>query len=247
MPESGGRLTIDGHEVRITYVDCTLFAGRLDIDFGSLESSDGGGEIYQIPVGDEIEYVALHDCVISIDDCRNMVIEGPSSKLWFAWNRETYLITSLHVDCIKYEPEIHQLSLNIKLTGEHHERGTPISVKAELVAECNPIDATFLRRRMCVLPESIPIRFASHYLRMVGLPEMPVGISRDQVIALIGPPNNEGGGHHPKFGQIPAWSTHLLSDWVVCFEFDAEQVTNVMFCPATDNLGIQLASGRSEA
>jgi hypothetical protein len=226
MHTSGGTLTLDGRDTPITQADCTLFVGRLDIDF---ELQDGDGACRNIPCGDVVEFAELSGRTISTVDCRNTHFENDVFRPTFVLHGDCYTIMSLHINSLTLLPDRNLLSFVVNLVASSAEDNAEMSVSIQGAAECNRLTATELLSRQ----EPIPIRFARHYLPLLGLPEIPEGTDRAQVVSMFGKPDDEGGGIHPKFGNIPKWIRYTLPMCFLRFEFDSDTVTQVTLMPKT--------------
>ena len=89
------------------------------------------------------------------------------------------------------------------------ESDTKLSIHGQIRAEGHPIDA---QRLLYSSSGPIPIRFADHYLPLLGLPKIPVGSTLADVTKILGQPNHRGGGFHAVFKIIPQWIRYTLSN-----------------------------------
>lgn len=224
MVALGGTLVIDGREVQITQAVCRLFVGRLDVDFSSERISGG---CVNIPVGDTVEFAALSNRTVSIADCPNADYENLLFKPAFAFKHEYYSVRSLKVDSIGFNQNDNVLCLAIHLTASDDESDTELLVEGTLKAECQQVD----RLRLLLASCPIPVRFANHYLPLLGIPTIPADATRAQLISLFGAPNAEGGGPHPQFGDIPVWIRYTLPNCFLHFQFDSETARQITLGP----------------
>lgn len=224
MHTSVGTLTLDGRNTSITQADCSLFVGRLNVDF---ELQDGDGACHNTPFGDVVNFPELSGRTVSIDDCRNAPFENDAFRPTFVLHGDDYTVTSLHVDSLDFCTDPNLLSLVVNLVASSARDDAETSVSIQVTAECNKLTAAELLIRQ----ETFPVRFARHYLPLVGLPEISEGTDRAQVVSMFGEPAHEGGGVHPKFGNIPKWIRYSLPMCFLRFEFDLDTVTQVTLMP----------------
>ena len=224
MPPSTGTLTLNTRHIPITQADCSLFVGRLDIDF---ELPDGDGACRNIPVGDIVEFPELSGRTVTIDDCPNATFENDIFRPTFALHDDVYTVTSLHVTSLEFLPDRNSLAFAVNLTASSGEGNTVMAVSLQGTATCNE----FIGLELLVRQETIPVRFASHYLPLLGLPKIPEDTDRAQVISIFGQPDDEGGGPHAKHGKIPPWVRYTLPTCLLRIQFDSDSVTHVTLMP----------------
>lgn len=249
MPETGGILTIDDREnICVTGADCVLFIGCLDINFWSDETD---GSCSNIPIGDVVEYTELANKMVSMDDCQNAHYDNPLFKPGFCVRDEHYSIKSFQIDSVSYDASDRLLSLRVKFTALDAESAKEISVVGNLTAYCQGVDS----RHLLMTARPIPIRFANHYLPLLGIPKMPAGASRSELISQFGPPHNEGGGSISPLANISerllrnqpeevlrAWSQMKVPEWIrynlpsciLRFGFESEIASDVHLMPTAD-------------
>jgi hypothetical protein len=82
--------------------------------------------------------------------------------------------------------------------------------------------------------EPIPIRFASYYLPIIGLPPVPKDATLSDITRIFGPPTHQGGGLHPKIGMIPMWLRYTMSNCFVRFQLENERATDLTIMSLDD-------------
>ncbi len=229
MDQYIGTLTIDGVTDRVVSAECRLFAGRLDLDF---VAGNAEGSLLNMPFGDATEFQSLPNRKIESLDFCHAENENPFFKPCFTLNDDYYSVTSLCVDSISYNPQDDCLAFNTEFTAINNESETPITVSLVAVAECVAMDSTQLLTRQ----ETFPVRFASRYLPLMGLPVLPDRATKSDVIAKLGTPHDQGGGLHPSFGSIPMWIRYTLPNCLLRFQLDSDRITHVTVMPRSETL-----------
>jgi hypothetical protein len=142
------------------------------------------------------------------------------------------------VDCAA-ETNLLTLSLDL-VTGSYDIRGereldAPLTVKGKIIAECIPVD------QLTVLHTSgpIPVRFAKHYLPLIGIPAIPTVTTREQIISQFGEPAAQGGGYQSKSVFVPEWVRYTLDHCYLRFAFAAGLVTDVTIMSRTGPFAAQ--------
>lgn len=220
METNIGTLTIDGRDSLLMSADCTLFVGRLDVEF---DCGRFDGELRNLPFSEALEYSSLRNSSISISDCLNAKYENSIFPPQFTLNDEEYLVMSLAVDSVGFCPKSDRLSLNSRFTAVHTESRAEIVASLVTSAECYPI--TRLHVLMCNL--TIPIRFANRYLPFIGVLGLPDDPTRNDIVAKFGAPDDSGGGPHTKFGNIPVWIRYTLPEYFLRFQLESDNITHV--------------------
>ena len=99
-----------------------------------------------------------------------------------------------------------------------------MAVSLQGTATCNE----FIGLELLVRQETIPVRFASHYLPLLGLPKIPEdtdraashsrsSANRTTKVAVPTPSN----------GKIPPWVRYTLPTCLLRIQFDSDSVTHV--------------------
>lgn len=226
MQKPLGNLKVNGIELSVQYADCTLFVGRLDV-----ETATTGGElnIRNIPFPSALAVSQLSGKTYSSVDCTKEVYENSVFKPTVFFRNDYFAIRSIEFTAKNYSNKTLQLALELQ-AGEA-ENGLSLSVIGEIYAECNPIDSRYL---LAGNLGPIPIRFAEHYLPIIGLPKILEGASLLDITKMMGQPNHQGGGLHPMYGQIPQWVRYTLPNCYFHIQFEANIATQVAIMPLTD-------------
>lgn len=232
-------LTIDGIGHQVSSADCNLFAGRLGLDF---EYSLGDGSLSDLPFGDAVEFSSLSGRTIDLPDCLAADYENPLLKPFLAINTDYYSVISLSVDSVIWNSIDNSLCLSARLAAIHIEDQRSILVTFSSTFECLPIDGM----RVLMSHETLPIRFANRYLPLLGLPLLPDGPTRQDIIRQYGTPNDEGGGDRPQFGYIHPWIRYTLPNCFLRFQMDSDTVTHVTAMPRCEPLAPNLRGGMSD-
>jgi hypothetical protein len=107
-----------------------------------------------------------------------------------------------------------------------------------------------------IVPESVTLREMAFGVRIVPLPvavqvfrnsgidQIDSASRKPDILRVFGPPDNAGGGDHPKYGHVPDWIRYDRPDCVIRFEFDGDSISNVMFTPPIHSTGTSSADGR---
>jgi hypothetical protein len=82
--------------------------------------------------------------------------------------------------------------------------------------------------------DTIPIRFANRYLPLIGLPILPDAATRQDIFAIFGKPDEQGGGKHATFGDITNWIRYSLPDCFLRFQIGSNRITHVTIISKDD-------------
>ncbi|EMI26405.1 hypothetical protein RESH_03048 [Rhodopirellula europaea SH398] len=223
MDSNMGTLIVGGTEVQLVSADCTLFIGRLDVDF---DCGNTDGALRNLPFGDAVEFTSLRKRTIEMSDFLSAEYENPIFKPSFRLDRNYYSVTSLSVDAVDFCSKTERLTLSARFAamGENESK---IAASIAVSADCVPIDCTYMM--MC--QETIPIRFANRYLPLIGLPVLPDDATRSDIVTEYGTPNDQGGGPHTGFGTIPIWIRYTLPSCFLRFQLESDKITHVTVMP----------------
>lgn len=228
----GGKLILDGREIRVDYASCDLFNGCLNLRFTSREIHMG---LCRVPFGDAIAFSELPGRAIS-DGTRS----SPGSRR----NRSLYIEIgmldlsadeSLQVDEIAFQPDAQVLSLHLKFNATELLSGAVATGEGWLTADCKPVDARWLIHSCS---DSFDIKFARIYLPMVGLPVIPVGATRDDVAAMFGRPFAQGGGTNPVLGEIPYWVRYRFPLFDLWMGLESESIRDIRISSNSDSFEV---------
>ena len=224
-------LTIDETSLALTEADCTLYIGRLNLDF---ECSQGCGSLANLPFGDAVEFSSLLGVNIEIRDCQSVEYENPVFKPCFNLEGDYYSLTSLRVAPLQLDPRHHTVLINSRfrcrrrnLHAGHQEVSREISVSLRAHCQRIPVDATY----MLMQQQTLPIRFANRYLPLLGIARLPDTPTSHAIINLFGQPDDQGGGNHPKFGDIQHWIRYTLPNCFLRFQIESDTITHVTVMP----------------
>lgn len=224
MDSQIGTLTSRGIDTQLVSADCTLFIGRLDVDF---EIGNSEGALRNLPFGDAVDFPSLSNRTIEMPDCRNAEYENPIFKPSFTLSHNYYSVTAIKVDAVDFCSKTNHLTLNARFVALNDENDSRIDANLAVRADCVAIDGTYIM--MC--SESIPIRFANRYLPLIGLPVLPDGATRHDIVAEFGAPDDQGGGPHATYGNIPLWIRYTLPNCILRFQLDLDNITHVTVMP----------------
>ena len=213
----GGVFTVNGREIRIATADCLLFGGQLDVNFGYDTTLNG---FSRIPFGDATEFSELSGRTIAMADWAIVCDDGSLLKPGLSFDYECYWISSLSVDEVIWSCEPNVVSLHLIFKVLATESDAEISGEGRLTALCHNVD------RIEVLGRPIPIRFAKTYLPLLDLPSFPVGTTRADVVARLGPPHKEGGGAGSIYPH--PWIHYTFRDYRLRFQLDGDLIQEIM-------------------
>ena len=225
---SGGVLVIDGRQVSVTEACCSLFAGRLSVDFVG-EGLSGGVSDIPVPIDDKVELSDLCGCTVSIADCESFHFEGGVSKPTLSIENEVLYIRKLDIDCVSYAADTNLLTVRLDLeTGRYDmmgggERDAPVVVKGEIIAEGLPVEEL----NVLLAVGAIPVRFAKHYLPLIGIPGIPTNTTREELISQYGEPAAAGGGYESQSVFVPEWVRYTFDHLYLHFRFSERLVSEV--------------------
>ena len=194
-----------------------MFCGRIEI---SLSCDSFEITIYNLPVSDAVEYSALQGSHCNIADCRAL---SCNQLPRVCISSDSYEIAALKVDAIPIDSTKQQATITTQLSAHWIESRDLVDqrereIQFSVVADCIP----FCRRSLIHSQQPIEIRFANHYLPLLGESVLPKNATRQQVVELFGEPEASGGGKHPQFGLIPQWIRYSKPDYQLRFAFDEQ-------------------------
>jgi hypothetical protein len=109
------------------------------------------------------------------------------------------------------------------------QRGFPVSFPTD-VCEIVPRDVTInLLSRFSAHRASFPV--AVQVFRNSGLAQIDFDSKKSEILRILGPPDDQGGGVHPEYGPIPCWCRYDRPDHSLYFMFIGDLVSDVMFMP----------------
>ncbi len=224
MPDTGGTLRINGREISIAEADCDLFVGRVNIYFAT---QGGDGSICNIPYGDALNFKELANRKVTITDCETIAYDNILFKPHFTIREHRHSIASLHAANREHHALKDLLLISFAFVAANDADGTTIEVNGEITSQFTPLTRSGLLFRQ----EPIPIRFANHYLGLLGLPAIPNGATRTQVTSVFGELESEGGGVHPLCGYIQPWIRFAIDDFYLHCRFAPDRIIEVTFMP----------------
>lgn len=219
MDNHFGILTVNGKELQVLEADCSLFVGRLSID---TTTSDGDLAISNIPFPLAFKIEDLSGMSFSSSDCTKDMYENSVFQTSVSFRNDYFAIRSINIDSLTCKNGVLKIAIRLRASGT--ESDAELSINGQIRAEEYPIDA---QRLLYGCLEPIPIRFADHYLPLLGLPKLPVGSTLADVIKIFGQPNHQGGGVHAKFGQIPHWIRYTLPNCYLRLQLENEVITQI--------------------
>lgn len=226
MEKTLGNLKVNGTEFSVEYAVCNLFVGRLTVD---IATTGGDLAILDIPFPSAVRFDQLSGKTYSNIDCTKEVFENPIFKPAVRFRNDYFEIGSIEFTSISYSNGC--LHLALELHASEDVNAVSLSVMGEIHADCCPIDSG---RLLSGIVEPIPIRFAEHYLPMIGLPGISEGASLLEVTKIFGQPAHRGGGLHPQYGMIPTWIRYTLSSCYLRFQFQNDIATQITIMSLTD-------------
>ena len=213
-----GSLVIDGCGLEVTQADCILFVGRLNIDF---LTSECDGSFLNLPVGDAVRFDELKDKSCSLTGCRDAVYDNCLFKPTMCIQQEHSPIDRFSIDATAKSKD--RISFAIEGVVQQDPDARLVKFSGQITADYTD----FNRFWLLSLPQPIPIRFAEYYLPLIEVHPLRAGATRNDLIEIMGPPDDHGGGNHPKFGMIPIWIRYTLPEFYLRFQIEANLVTFV--------------------
>lgn len=223
-----GEFTLDGRTTRLNACEADLFAGRLSLTFWQAEFRCLGA-VRNLPFDSAVEFDQLPGRTLRIANCFELEFENSWIPTFQLGDDVDVLfgISKLVVDDIAYERQSNMLSLRIAFEAIRNDSGVAIEVTANAIARYEAVSAESLMLRQ----EPIPVRYAGHYLSLLGLRPIIGRTTESDVVDLYGTPDDRGGGHHPTFGYVPDWIRYTTPKCHVRFALDAGVVTYVSIMP----------------
>ncbi|MDB5347613.1 MAG: hypothetical protein JWP89_5990 [Schlesneria sp.] len=224
---TGGVLVIEGRRVSVTEAWCSLFAGRLCVGFEGGGLTGGVSDI-PMPIDDNVELSDLCGCTVSIADCESF-FEDVVSKPTLSIENELLSIRRLEIYSVSYAADTNLLTVRLDLdTGRYDivgggEPDAPVAVKGEIIAEGMPVEKWNVLNSV----GAIPVRFAKHYLPLIGIPGIPTTTTREELISQFGEPPAAGGGYQSRSVFVPEWVRYPFDHCYLHFRFSERLVSEV--------------------
>lgn len=225
---NAGTLSVNGELIPLEWAECTLFAGRVAVEFAGAQTN---GSLSNLHFENAVTYAELSGRGVESRDCQASDaaygLYNPLFCIEFDYPVYCYPVSKLKVDPIQFNAVNETLTLQAKLEAMNDEIQSRIQVELAATTQCTPIDASYVTHSHV----GFPVRFANHYLPIIGMPCLPETATRIDVERLLGSPDDEGGGPHPLAGRIPDWIRYTLNDCFVRFELDCGEVTRINVMP----------------
>lgn len=81
----------------------------------------------------------------------------------------------------------------------------------------------------------VALAVAAQVFANSGIPQITAKSTRQEILEILGPPDDARGGPHSKFGNIPDWFRYNRTDCVIRFQCDGSRITSVMFLRRDDD------------
>ncbi len=221
MESSSGHLKLNDTDINVREAQCTIFVGRLDID---VTSTFGDVSFLNIPFPSATDLSDLSGQTFSRDDCTKHNYENSIFQPVVSFRTDYFAVRFIKFEALNCENG--NLLCAVDLRAVEPESEAELKIRGKIRAEFYPMDADQLLYRQ----EPIPIRFAAHYLPLLGLPKIPTGSTTTDVIELLGQPHHRGGGPQ-QLGEIPKWIRYTLSTCYLRFQMENDTITQVTIMP----------------
>jgi hypothetical protein len=109
-------------------------------------------------------------------------------------------------------------------------RGFPVSFDTDL-RELVPDSVTISRMAAFGGSRPVSMAIASQIFANSGLTEITDASTKEEILRILGPPDDSGGGQRFKSGVVPLWIRYNHAESVIRFELDGGRIKNVIFMP----------------